>query len=204
MGENRSKGLTATSGALLLLVCVMLSAASLVSNLLPYISHKSFAEPCTSKATAEVVEVNDIVYEGDMYYGPIVEYYHTEKGVLVHTAASSVIKSRKEWQVGDTVNIAYNPNSPGDLYITDDNEVVKNYKQSLVMSCVMVGIGVILLIIGIVRTVKGTDPGLYERKFIKTPDGRSFDEWAEEMKKKTEQENIEESTDEQENSDGEE
>lgn len=204
MGEHKSKGLTALSGALILLVCILLSAVSVFTNLLPYLTHKSFAEPCTSKTAGTVVEVDEIVYEGDMYYGPIVEYYHAERGFLVHTAASSAVKSKKEWKVGDAVNIAYNPVSPGDIYITDDNEVIKNFKQSIIMSCIMVGIGFILLIVGIVRSIRGTDPELYERKFIKTPDGRSFEEWAEEMKKKAAEENIEDLSDEQESDDGEE
>lgn len=184
MGDKKSNGLTAKSGALILLMSILLSAAAFISNLLPYLTHKEFAAPCTSHTTATIIEASDIVLEGNLYYGPYVEYYHVEKDRLVHTIATSAVKSQREWQVGETVNIAYDPNSPGDLYITDDNMALKSYKKSLIMTIIMISTGFIICIIGIIRTIRGTDPELYERRFIKTPDGKSFEEWAEEQKKK--------------------
>lgn len=184
MEEKRSHGLTAKSGAVILLILVLLSAMSYVSCLMPYLTHKDFAETCTSTATGTIVEAEEIIAEGNLFFGPNVEYYHAEKGRLVHTLAISAVKSKREWQPGETVTVAYDPNSPGDMFIVDDNEAVKSYKQSVIMSIVMVSVGIILLIVGIIRSVRGTDPGLYERKFIKTPDGKSFAQWADEQQKK--------------------
>lgn len=185
--ENKpSGGLSVRSGAVIWLVCILIGATALTTNLVPYRLHKLFAAACTAETTGTVFQVMDPTYDGVMYYGPVVEYFHSQKNQIVHAEAVSTIQSSKTWNVGDKVRVAYDPLSPGDIYILEDIEAVKRFKQSIWFAGGMAALGLVFFIVGMIRSIRGTDPGLYERRFLKTPDGKTYNEWLDEQKKEAE------------------
>ncbi len=183
--NKETKVLTAGTGALVLLMCLMLAATAFVSNFLPYRFEKEYTKTFTEEAEGTVFEIGELETDGTIYLGPTIEYWNTEKNRLVHAKAASTFKSKSEWKVGDKVTILYDPASPGDITIKDNAAEKKHFKQSAIMSASIVALGLFFFIWGLVRTLRGDagDKELMTQKYLKTPDGKSFDEWADEQKK---------------------
>lgn len=184
MLDKDYNGLTAKKGALILFVCLMLAATVFVTNYLPYRTQTQFEERCTTKTTATVFGLEEQYRDGNMYYGPMMEFIYYEKGQLVHAEAASAIMHDQNYKEGETLHIGYDPNSPGDLYIEEDRTVQERWKTASVCTVLICACGVLMFTIGCVRSIRGTDKELSARKFIKTPDGKTFSEWAAEQQKK--------------------
>ena len=184
MFDKDHEGLNAKKGLLIFFVCLMLAATVLITNYLPYRTQADFEAGCTSKTEAKVFAVEDPILDGNMYFGPMIEYFNNEKGQYVHSQAASAVKRSMNYEVGDKVEIAFNPNSPGDLYLTEDTVARDRWRTAFGFGIGIAVFGLVMLVIGCVRSIMGTDKDLNARKFLKNPDGQTYNEWLESQQKK--------------------
>lgn len=193
MLDKDHNGLNAKKGLLIFFICLMLSATAMITNYLPFKTQSDYNAKCTVKTTAKVFSDDDPYLDGNLYFGPMLEYSCPERGQLVHAEAASAVRITGRYKIGDEVNIAYDPGSPGELYIISDTETLESHwKLAWGFGIGIAVFGFIMMLIGCIRSMIGTDKELSARKFIKTPDGKTYNEWLDEQKKKMEQKALEE------------
>lgn len=158
MRRRRKGGFNPIGGCLIIIAGLMLMGGVYVVHLF----QQDFARTAQT-ATGTVIELVRGSGKNKSYY-PIVQFLTPRENV--YSFQSSMGSDPSAYQVGQQVEILYNPSAPEQAVIAADNSITTNYVMWL-----FVGVGALLVLVGIYPFAKLLK-GLRERVWS-TPDAVS-------------------------------
>ena len=150
-----------------------LMAAILVftQKYLPYNQYRKLEFACSETTSAIVVEFEERGSDGVYFYGPMVEY--EADGRTIHAYAVNTVQPEKHHPPGETVTIRYDPSTYSDVLLTDDDDIMKQFRNTMIISGVLCGASLLSLILGIVFS----DHSKEIKTYFLNKDGETFEQW---------------------------
>ncbi len=150
---------------------LMIAVLVFTQKYLPYNQYRKLEFACSEQTNGIVVEFEERDSDGVYFYGPMLEF--EADGRTIRTYAVNTVQPEKTHPVGESLVIHYDPATYSDVLIDTDDDVKRQFRNTLIISGALCGAAIISLILGIAFS----DHSKEIKTYFLNKDGETFEQW---------------------------